>query len=292
MPITQTPLRYPGGKSQLRTYISALLEVNGLIGGSYVEPYAGGAGLAMSLLLGGMVSRIEINDKDLRIYAFWHCVFEDTESLVRKIYDTPVTVSQWEDERVILSHPEEYDLLSLAFATFFINRTSRSGILKGGIIGGKEQQSKYKIDCRYNKSALISLIEHIADFKDRVYISNQDAIAFLHNRSFSPTTLIYADPPYFEKGKALYMDYYSAQDHVAFSEFIHTHIKAPWIVSYDNVPDILAMYSFARHRGLRINYSVAKKQKATEVMFFSDSLIIPDEMSKKNVHVRITDEFV
>lgn len=281
MPITQTPLRYPGGKSQLRPYITALLEINGLTGGAYVEPYAGGAGLAMGLLLDGAVQRIEINDKDLRIFAFWHCIFEETEGLIREIWDTPVSVAQWEKERAVLERPEEYDLLTLAFATFFVNRTSRSGILKGGVIGGKKQLSEYKIDCRYNKASLISLIERIAAHKDRITISNLDAIEFLRERSFSPKTLIYADPPYFEKGKALYMDYYSAQDHAALSEFIRTQVKAPWIVSYDSVPEILSMYSFARHRDLRINYSAAKKQTATEVMFFSDSLIIPDEVSRQ-----------
>lgn len=281
MPITQTPLRYPGGKSQLRPYITALLESNGLTGGAYVEPYAGGAGLAMGLLLDGAVQRIEINDKDLRIFAFWHCVLEETEGLIREIWDTPVSVAQWEKERAVLERPEEYDLLTLAFATFFVNRTSRSGILKGGVIGGKKQLSEYKIDCRYNKVSLISLIERIAAHKDRITISNLDAIEFLRERSFSPKTLIYADPPYFEKGKALYMDYYSAQDHAALSEFIRTQVKVPWIVSYDSVPEILFMYSFARHRDLRINYSAAKKQTATEVMFFSDSLIIPDEVSRQ-----------
>lgn len=281
MPITQTPLRYPGGKSQLRPYITALLESNGLTGGAYVEPYAGGAGLAMGLLLDGAVQRIEINDKDLRIFAFWHCVLEETEGLIREIWDTPVSVAQWEKERAVLERPEEYDLLTLAFATFFVNRTSRSGILKGGVIGGKKQLSEYKIDCRYNKVSLISLIERIAAHKDRITISNLDAIEFLRERSFSPKTLIYADPPYFEKGKALYMDYYSAQDHAALSEFIRTQVKVPWIVSYDSVPEILFMYSFTRHRDLRINYSAAKKQTATEVMFFSDSLIIPDEVSRQ-----------
>lgn len=281
MPITQTPLRYPGGKSQLRPYITALLESNGLTGGAYVEPYAGGAGLAMGLLLDGAVQRIEINDKDLRIFAFWHCVLEETEGMIREIWDTPVSVAQWEKERAVLEQPEEYDLLTLAFATFFVNRTSRSGILKGGVIGGKKQLSEYKIDCRYNKASLISLIERIAARKDRITISNLDAIEFLRERSFSPKTLIYADPPYFEKGKALYMDYYSAQDHAALSEFIRTQVKVPWIVSYDSVPEILFMYSFARHRDLRINYSAAKKQTATEVMFFSDSLIIPDEVPRQ-----------
>lgn len=281
MPITQTPLRYPGGKSQLRPYITALLESNGLTGGAYVEPYAGGAGLAMGILLDGAVQRIEINDKDLRIFAFWHCVLEETEELIREIWDTPVSVAQWEKERAVLERPEEHDLLTLAFATFFVNRTSRSGILKGGVIGGKKQLSEYKIDCRYNRASLISLIERIAAHKDRITISNLDAIEFLRERSFSPKTLIYADPPYFEKGKALYMDYYSAQDHAALSEFIRTQVKVPWIVSYDSVPEILSMYGFARHRDLRINYSAAKKQTATEVMFFSDSLIIPDEVSRQ-----------
>lgn len=276
MPITQTPLRYPGGKSQLRPYLVELLERNKLLGGTYVEPYAGGAGLAMGLLLSGQVHDIIINDKDPRIYAFWHCLLTETDQLIKMIVDTPVTVSQWEHEKAILHNPKEHDQLTLAFATFFVNRTSRSGILKGGVIGGKNQQAKYKIDCRYNKSALISLIERIATYHDQIKLENQDAIDFLREHRFSSSTLVYADPPYFEKGKALYMDFYTKQDHVALSEFIRNDLKCPWIVSYDCVPEIMSMYSFARHSDLTINYSAAQKQKAKEVMFFSDSLILPD----------------
>ena len=67
----KTPLRYPGGKQRLAPFIRELLTANNLLGTEYAEPYAGGAGIAMELLINGEVSRIHLNDKDYAVYCFW-----------------------------------------------------------------------------------------------------------------------------------------------------------------------------------------------------------------------------
>lgn len=136
-------------------YLKRLMEVYDLQGGTYIEPYAGGASVALSLLYEGYARHIKINDKDRSIFAFWHAVLNDTEELCRRIQDTPVTMETWQAQREVQRQKETADLLILGFSTFFLNRTNRSGILSGGVIGGKEQTGNYLMDARYNNHDLI-----------------------------------------------------------------------------------------------------------------------------------------
>ncbi len=131
-----TPLRYPGGKAKLSAYVKSLMKENALLDGEYVEPYAGGAAIALELLFHEYVSRIHINDVSKPLHAFWKSVLDHTEELCRLVMKTPLTVEQWDKQRRILDFPEGHSTLELGFATFFLNRTNRSGILNGGIHRG------------------------------------------------------------------------------------------------------------------------------------------------------------
>ena len=62
-----SPLRYPGGKSRITDFVKQIIKDNNLLDGVYVEPYAGGAAVALSLLMDEYVSSIIINDKDLSL---------------------------------------------------------------------------------------------------------------------------------------------------------------------------------------------------------------------------------
>src|SRR5205809_1015321 len=121
-----TPLRYPGGKAKLAAYVKLLLKENRLLDGEYVEPYAGGCGIALELLLHEYVSRVHINDISRPIYAFWKSVLDHADSLCRLIADTPLTVSSWDKQRRIFDNSKDQDVVTLGFATFFLNRTNRS----------------------------------------------------------------------------------------------------------------------------------------------------------------------
>lgn len=277
--IHYTPLRYPGGKSKLSEYIKQIIEQNDLVGGEYVEPYAGGAGVALELLFHEYVSHIHINDINRPLYSFWKSVLDDTERLVKLIRDTKPTISAWDRQKRILSEPNEYDDLQLGFATFFLNRTNRSGILNGGIIGGRSQSGLWKIDARFNVPELIFRIESIAKLRHRISVSCSDAIEFLKTRldSLSPNTLIYLDPPYYAKGKALYFDYYTDDDHVKIARFVTSKIRhQKWIVSYDNVDPIRGLYRNCPHIVYELNYSARESRTGSEIMFFCDNLIIPE----------------
>jgi DNA adenine methylase len=240
-----TPLRYPGGKGKLSHYVKRIIEVNGLSDGKYVEPYAGGCGVGLELLFHEYVSEIFLNDISPFIHSFWWSVLNRSDELCRRIVDTPVTPEEWKIQKNVLTHYHEFDPLSVGFATFFLNRTNRSGILNGGMIGGKDQSGPWKIDARYNASELAFRIESIAKLKHRINLSSKDAAEFIaEGTSVWPSkTLIYCDPPYYRKGRALYYDFYQHDDHVRIAKLmIEDVVEQRWIVSYDNVDEIRAMY--------------------------------------------------
>jgi len=274
---TYSPLRYPGGKTQLSKFVKAILEENNLLGGTYVEPYAGGAGIAMYLLTNGYVANVFINDIDYSVYAFWNSVVNHAEELCKLILDTPVNLDTWKVQKEIYNNPQNHSVLEVGFATFFLNRTNRSGILKGGIIGGNDQKGKYKIECRYNKEGLIERIDKIVRFADRIQVSNMDAVDFLRTNEnrFNQKTLVYLDPPYYEKGQQLYINYYTHDDHVRLMEYIRNEAQINWIITYDNNENISKIYTGFNMLYIPIRYSAAKKREGSELLFYSENLIIP-----------------
>jgi len=138
MPI-YTPLRYPGGKRRLAPFVGQLLEQNRLRNVEYAEPYAGGAAIALSLLFEERAACVHINDLSRPVFAFWHSVLNDAANLCQRIRSTRVSMREWERQRAVYDASDTIDLASLGFATLFLNRTNRSGILAGGVIGGKGQ---------------------------------------------------------------------------------------------------------------------------------------------------------
>ena len=276
--IHYTPLRYPGGKAKLAGFAKRIIEGNRLSDGTYVEPYAGGAAIALELLFHEYVAEVHINDISRPVYAFWKSTLDHTEELLRFIHDTPLTVRAWDKQKRVLTHQSEHSDLSLGFAMFFLNRTNRSGILNGGIIGGRDQTGPWKIDARYNKRELSFRIESIAKLRRRIHLSRMDALAFLcsNKGKWQDSTLIYLDPPYYRKGKDLYLDYYSHEDHEEVASTLTKRItRQKWMVSYDDAKPIRRMYSRYRHLTYKVGYSARQARAGQEVMFFCDDLCIP-----------------
>ena len=280
--LTQTgrysPLRYPGGKGKLARFMKEIVRSNGLSDGRYVEPYAGGAAVAWELLLTGVVRRVSINDISLPVFAFWHSVLNSTNDLCRMIQDCPLTIDEWDRQKEIFRRSDEADNLSLGFSFFFLNRTNRSGILNGGVIGGRDQTGKWKIDARFNKPDLISRIEKIASLKARIELTNLDAVKFIETNAkrFGNKTLLYIDPPYFEKGRFLYHDAYRAEDHVVVAKSVVKLEGLNWLVSYDDVRPIHDLYAASPWLQYTLNYSARNVTRGREVMFFSRNLVVPE----------------
>lgn len=283
-----SPLRYPGGKSRIADFVKQIIKDNKLLDGVYVEPYAGGAAVALSLLMSEYVSRIIINDKDRSIFAFWHSVLNETERLCQYIEETPVTMEIWREQRELQSIEKKKtaDLFSLGFSTLFLNRTNRSGIIKAGVIGGFEQTGNYKIDARYKKEELIARIRRIAAYADRIELHNEDAVDLVSKIShIAPqNTIMYLDPPYYKKGRGLYMNYYNDSDHRAIRDIITNVDTIKWMVSYDNSCFIKSLYKEYRSQEFYLNYSANNNGKGTEVLFFSNNCIVSKEaLAKINV---------
>ena len=267
-----TPLRYPGGKGRLGAWLAQLLKHNNLEGGLYVEPYAGGAGAAMYLLNNDHVERIAINDLDPVVHAFWWALLNDTERFIEMIRETPVTMDTWHTQRDIIDNATSVDLTTLGFATFFLNRTNRSGMIKGGVIGGLNQKGKYLIDARFNKEKLIQRTVKIASFRERIQLFNIDAMELLNHPELdlSHKSLIYLDPPYYEKGSQLYRNHYQPNDHMKIANTV-MKINTPWLVTYDNCYEINELYKKAQGVEFSLYYSTHMlRPKATEAMFYGN----------------------
>jgi len=279
-----TPLRYPGGKGKLSYYVKALIKENNLFDGHYVEPYAGGAGVAIELLMQEYVRKIHINDIDPAVYGFWYSVLYETEGLCRLISDTPVNMTTWHEQKAVIASPNNHSLLELGFATFFLNRTNRSGILKAGVIGGKEQAGKWKLDVRYQKDGLLGRILSIADYESRIVLHNRDTADFIRNvpSDISTNALVYLDPPYYVKGQDLYRNFYCHDDHVEIMQELNSSKIKNWIVSYDNASEIRRLYKNFRMIEYSLQYTAQQKKIGEEVMIFSNEICIPNIELGKN----------
>lgn len=234
-----SPLRYPGGKNRLAGFISLVIQNLNLPNCTYVEPFAGGAGVALSLLLNGTVDNIIINDYDKAIYSFWRAIKHEPDALIKRIEETPITIEEWHKQKNIYSSTTSYSL-DLAFATLFLNRTNRSGILNAGPIGGYSQSGEWKLDVRFDKETLIAKITTIANHRKNITVYNKDIISLLRNYSprFRGNAFFYFDPPYYNKGQKLYKNFFGHQDHQRIHDVITQEIVAPWIITYDDVDEI------------------------------------------------------
>jgi DNA adenine methylase len=272
-----SPLRYPGGKGKVSNYFKQIFRDNYLYDGVYFEPYAGGASVALSLLINEYASKVIINDIDRSIFSFWYSVLYKTNDLCKLIYDTPITISEWEIQKQIQREKFLHNELKLGFSTFFLNRTNRSGILNAGIIGGRFQSGDWKIDARFNKNELINRIELIAQYKDRIELHNCDAVKLVRSlrKKLPKKSLIYFDPPYYIKGKDLYLNYYKDSDHGEIANEIKKVNDQKWILTYDDVAPIRNLYSNYRSKAFKLSYSAGNNNKiGQEIMIFSDNLFI------------------
>lgn len=280
----KTPLRYPGGKQRLTPFIEEILDANKIVDGHYAEPYAGGAGVGIQLLLSGKVSHIHLNDSDFGIYAFWYCVLHKTEELCNMIISASMTVEEWKRRKEIVKKYDRRKILEVGFSVFFLNRCNRSGVLSGGIIGGLNQLGNYKMDARFSRNDLVRRIEAIALHKDKISITNFDAEYYIKNYipNLPQNTLVYFDPPYYEQGSNLYLNSYKKEDHCRLAKAIQK-VRHKWILSYDGVYDIVKLYSRRRHFLYDLQYSAAKVYKGKEVFIFCDRLKLPTVCSLKHI---------
>lgn len=285
-----SPLRYPGGKGKLEPFMELLIERTGHIGGTYVEPFAGGAGIALELLEKNIVNKIVINDLDKGVYSFWKAILTDTDKFINDIRTIPLTIDEWNQQRAVLGDNRRYSY-ELGFATFYLNRTNRSGIIKGGVIGGVEQNGNWRMDARFNRNELIERILKIARQKKQIHIYNKDVNSFIRNYlpRYEENAFVYFDPPYFGKGKQLYLNFFSYDDHVRIEKMINNQVNCDWVITYDDVQEIADIYQNHILRRFDLNYSVAVKRKASEIIIFRRLDMIPNvkQLEEREIFVNL-----
>lgn len=263
-----SPLRYPGSKRRLVPYVVRTLEMNDLQPKLLVEPFAGGASVALQLMADGHVEKIGLSERDPLLASFWETVFFDSGWFMDCIQEMEVSVEKWKEYKAA----EPKTRRDRAAKCIFLNRTSFSGILtsSAGPIGGWTQESKYKIDCRFYRETIIDRIEKIASYRDRV--------TFVRNESYEKTidriegqefevddVFFYFDPPFYNKSHRLYSYSFTNSDHHELHKWV-SRMRHPWLLSYDPAPEILDLYSGNGTAPKRVDflYSVAQTSEMTQ----------------------------
>lgn len=278
-----TPLRYPGGKARFAPLIAEVMRTNNLVGGHYLEPYAGGAGVALILLIDGIVENIHINDADPAVAVFWRMATQQSVALSNMVANEPVTMEAWHHWKSVMLGEVPATELERGFATLFMNRTNRSGILKAGVIGGKAQTGTYKLGERFMREELCKRLERIGCHARAIHVYEEDAHQLLVRcHKFLPTnSLVYLDPPYYVKGAGLYRNFYKHEDHVQIAQLLGSaRFRRHWVVSYDNTDEIRAMYAYAHSFTYSLHYTAQCRYTGSEVMFFSERLTLPVQVQE------------
>ena len=267
----------------MAAYLIAVMRRNRLIDAAYAEPFAGGAGAGLSLLIQGYASHFHLNDIDRAVVSFWRAVFTKTEALATRVEKARLTVAEWDRQRTV--YLEANMGIDLAFAFFYLNRTNRSGIMNGGIIGGRDQSGPYKMDARFNRDELAKRIRLLGQFRRQVSITRLDALAFLASLNEAPPTFTYLDPPYYVKGQDLYLNFYSPDDHAEIAMALHTY-RQPWITTYDACEEIRALYRSRKVLESELSYSAREVRRGKELVIFGPSLHppFPSSLPRSTAH--------
>lgn len=240
----------------------------------YAEPFAGGCGAALHLLTQRAVKRIALNDLNDGITSFWRAVFDDTERLIGEVRGAEISMKVWHQQRETYLDPTA-DSFDRGFATFFLNRTNRSGILGARPIGGLEQLGKWKLDARFNKVDLVARIQYLARFRQQVVVSQLDGREFLWELDRQPaTTLFYVDPPYIRQGEDLYLANMTYADHVQLASTLR-RIQSSWVLTYDRderIPDDI--YAGMPCATFTISHTAAKQHIGSEYLVVPNHVLV------------------
>lgn len=284
MAILASPLRYPGGKAAMAPLLRRIRSLNGLGQHSVAEPFAGGAGAALEMLMAEDTHHIAINDLDPLIADFWWALLNQSKRFLRLVDETPLTIDEWKNQRSIQEKPRQYSRLRRGFATFYLNRCNRSGIiLKGGPIGGYNQRGSWKVDARFNRQRLRERCSRVVEYRDRIRISCLDGLQFVETCS-NDRIFLFIDPPYYNKGPKLYLNALDHTYHERLGILLESNQEVPWVVTYDDCPEIRALYeAWAQVRPFGLRYSASGAAQGKEVCIVPKWMQLPDAIESRSI---------
>jgi DNA adenine methylase len=269
-----SPLRYPGGKGGLAPFLGELLSAQWPRCDVYVEPFAGGAGAAVRLLTAEYVDEIVLNDIDRGVAAFWRAILQQTDAFVDRILTCKLDVKEWRRQHDVYRAAHADDL-ELGFATFYLNRTNRSGILNARPIGGLGQAGKWKLDVRFTRDELAKRVHRLGQYRNRITVNEGDGLDQLREQMRSKRrTFFYVDPPYMSKGFDLYLDTLNWRDHTRLAKLLG-RCKHPWMLTYDQDPRVVEeLYVGRRAARFELAYTAAVQHVGREYAVFSDNVSV------------------
>ena len=282
---TASPLRYPGGKAAMAGFLHGVRVANQQRDREFAEPYAGGAGAALTLLSRREAPAVHINDIDKAVFDIWWAILQRIDEFSEMIRTVPLTLEEWTRQRAIYRDPESASRLQRAFAAFYLNRCNRSGIiLNGGAIGGIRQTGKWRLDARFNREGLVVRCQRVAQQASRIHISALDGIEFIQSLA-GTKAFFFIDPPYFGKGRTLYLNALNPPYHSALATALQKLDDSPWVLTYDDCPEVRALYEeWATIRSYSLRYSASSHTRGGELLIAPRWMTIPTDTDSASIH--------
>lgn len=279
-----SPLRYPGGKAPLSGLLAEIRRLNCWGQLAIAEPFAGGAGASLSLLYSEETPQIFINDADSSIFAFWWALLNRNHQFCDKLDRTPIDIGEWRRQKALYRSKRKLSRIDKGFAAFYLNRCNRSGIImNGGPIGGVHQAGKWRIDSRFNKEELQERCQKVYDYRSRIHPSAQDGLSFIEGLA-GKQSQFFIDPPYFSKGKTLYLNSIDSRYHQALASKLREIRDQPWVLTYDDCPEIRGLYNgWAQIRPFSLQYAAATKRTGAEILIVPKSVHLPKRQNSARI---------
>ncbi len=262
----QSPFRYPGSKNKLLPILMGHIDQIMIGQDNFADVFVGGGSVLLEVAQKYPNIQLYANDKDYWIYCFWK-VISDVYSIpyldLLNLIDQPPTLEHFYK----LREEQTTDEVRCAYKAIFFNRTTFSGILSSGPIGGKEQKSAYPIDCRYNSKKLRSKIDKCRDLlMGRTTVTNKDFVIYDQLYNDEP---MYLDPPYYKKGNALYIEKMSPGDHFDLAVLLHG--RKNWVLSYDDCDEVRDLFDGHEIIDLEASYCISSKLRVNK----NELIILP-----------------
>lgn len=231
-----SPFRYPGGKSKVIPYLAQFLRESKCE--VLASPFTGGGSFELSMLEAGVVKKLRLNDLDYGVYAVWWCILHMPDVLIERIQAfKPTHKAYFKAQSLIKNDYRHLDVVEAAWITLLVNRLSFSGIAKANPLGGKNG-TKESLISRWNPNTLIKRINAIQRLAPNIEVSCENATDFIQDEFWSDTSTLFIDPPYVEKGKALYNQFYTKENHMELAFLLRSlHVGTP-------AADILVTYDY------------------------------------------------